>query len=375
MKKKIAILFSLFLFAFNCIAGSIDTAYVQKFKNLFAVKCYYLNNGLQYTITPQNNNLFDQKQLDDARVIYSANIPPVTGVAINVKGIGFTYLFKFTTDYLDTTTRIKSGFKQFQINMYGSKFGLETFYQDYSRFYFHYAGDQILSKNYNADIRAYQFGMSGIFVNNGKKFSYNAAFNQNQFQKKSVGSGLTVISLRYNEIGSNNLIPDSVKKYFEYSTLSANRNYAFVFQQGYAYNLVKNNFYFANAIFVGVGLQKQVYDYPPYKQSKIGVPLSVRAKSSMGYNGKIFFGGVYANADFAKSKIKSLQTEQFQYAYGLYIGLRAITLTKSKYQLKQEAKRKKEAEKVAKKEADQKIKDDKKKSADEKKKKKLGIYV
>ncbi len=366
MKKKAILFFSLILISGISNAGEIDTNYVQKFKNLFSVKTFFLNNGMQYIITPQNNNAFTEKQLNDARVFYTANIPPVTGIALNVKGIGLTYIFKFTDDYLDTTSRIKSGFKQFQINIYGKrKFGFEAFYQDYSRFYFHYKGDQILSKNYNADIRAYQFGVAGIFINNWKKFSYNAAFNQSQFQKKSAGSALTVFALRYNEISSNSIIPDSVKKYFkDYPDLQSNRNYAFVFQQGYAYNFVKNSFYFSNAIFLGVGLQNQVYQSPNKQQSRIGVPVSARAKTSAGYNGKVFFGGVFANADYYQSKIKSLQTQQFQYTYGVYLGLRAITLTKTGSQIRQEEKRKKDAAKAAK----QKIKDDKKAAAKAKKK-------
>jgi hypothetical protein len=352
MRKTAFLFFSFMLLAGISNAGQIDTNYVQKFKSLFSVKGFLLNNGFQYTITPQNNDNFSHKELNNARIFYSASIPPVTGVSLNIKGVGLTYIFKFTDDYLDTTSRIRSGFKQFGINMYGNKFGFEAFYQDYSRFYFHYKGDEILLKNYNADIRAYQFGGSLIFINNGKKFSYNAAFNQNVFQKKSIGSSLTVFALKYSEITSDHLIPDSVKKYFsEYPDLRSNRNYAFIFQQGYAYNLVKNSWYFSNALFVGVGLQNQVYEASTFKKNKIGVPLSARAKSSAGYNGKIFFGGIYANADIAQSKIKPLETLSFQYTYGLYIGLRAITLTKTKGQLKAEARRKKEAEKNAKKKA------------------------
>ena len=164
MKKILVLFFSLFLISFSAEAGEIDTNYVQKFKSLFMVKGFLLNNGFQYIITPQKNELFTEKQLNEARVFYNANIPPLTGVSLNVKGIGLTYIFKFTDDYLDTTTRIKSGFKQFQMNIYGSRFGFEAYYQDYARFYFHYKGDEILAKNYNADIRAYQFGATAIFI-------------------------------------------------------------------------------------------------------------------------------------------------------------------------------------------------------------------
>ena len=188
--------------------------------------------------------------------------------------------------------------------------------------------------------------------------------NQNQFQKKSVGSPLTVFGLRYSELYSTNIIPDSVKKYFkEYPDLRSNKNYSFIIQQGYAYNLVKNYFYFSNALFVGVGIQDQVYESPTVKKSKIGVPITLRGKSSAGYNGKIFFGGIYANADLSQSKIKTLQTQQFQYTYGLYLGVRAITLTKTKGQIKAEKKRKKQAQK----DAALKAKEEKKKAAEEKK--------
>lgn len=370
MNKKIVVLFPLLLIAIYSKAGRIDTAYVQKFKSFFSVKTFFLNNGFHYIITPQNNSLFTEQQLDNARVRYFANIPPVTGIATNINGIGLTYIFKFTNDYLDTAkTTIKSGYKQFQLNMYGSRFGVEIAYQDYSRFYFHYKGDETLTKKYNPDIRAYQFCASGIFINNGKKFSYNAAFNQNQFQKKSAGSALTVLGFKYNEISSSSLIPDSIKRYFEFPDLKSNKNYAFILQHGYAYNLVKNNFYFANALFVGVGIQNQIYNYTSFQQKKIGLPLSARGKTSVGYNGKVFFGGIYANADYAQSQIKILKTEQFQYTYGLFIGVRAITIAKSKYQIREEAKRKKEAEKEAKREAARKIKEDKKKASGSKKRK------
>ncbi len=367
MKKKVLLFFSFFLLSLIGQAGEIDTNYVQKFRSLFSVKTFFLENGLHYTITPSNNSMFSEKELNNARVFYNANIPPVTGIAVNVKGIGLTYIFKFTDDYLDTTTSIKSGFKQFQINIYGKrKFGFEAYYQDYSRFYFHYKGDQNLLKNYNADIRAYQFGATGLFVNNWKKFSYNAAFNQNQFQKKSAGSSLTVFALRYNEVSSRNMIPDSVRKYFkEYPDLQANRNYAFVFQQGYAYNLVKNSFYFSNAIFLGVGLQNQVYESPTVLQHRIGVPVSARGKSSAGYNGKVFFAGIFANADYYQSKIKSLETQQFQYTYGLYIGLRAIELTKTRGQVKAQEQRRKEAAAAE----NKRVKEEKKAAAKTKKKK------
>ncbi|MBA3284921.1 MAG: DUF4421 family protein [Nitrosopumilus sp.] len=350
--KRIVFSLLLSISCFHMQAGEPDTNYVQRFKNLFTVKTFLLNNGFMYNITPRNNPSFTEKQLDDSKLFYSPHIPTTTGVAINLKGIGFTYIFKFTNDYLDTTGRIKSGYKQFQMNIYGNKFGLEGYYQDYSRFYFHYKKQNINLKDYNTNIRAYQFGVNGIFIFNGKKFSYNAAFNQNQFQKKSAGSSMMILALKFNEIKSTDLIPDSLKPHFsDFSFLQRNRNYAFLVQYGYGYNFVKKNFYFANAILLGAGIQNQSYNYPLGKSHKIAFPVIGRAKSSMGYNGKILFTGIFANIDMTQSTIKQVQTEQVVYSYGLYLGLRVIEMTKSKGQLKAEKKRMKDAEKAAKKKA------------------------
>ena len=125
MAKKFLIFLSFILLSLLSQAGEVDTNYVQKFKNIFAVKTFLVNNGFIYNLNPRNNPLFTEQQLNDAKLYYSPHIPTTAGVSLNVKGIGFTYIFKFTNDYLDTTGRVKSGHKQFQMNIYGQKFVFE----------------------------------------------------------------------------------------------------------------------------------------------------------------------------------------------------------------------------------------------------------
>lgn len=366
MLKRFFITLTIVLVSLAGKAGEVDTNYVQKFKNIFAVKTFLINNGFIYTLTPRNNSLFTTEQLEDAKLYYSPHVPTSTGVSLNIKGIGFTYIFKFTNDYLDTTGRIKSGSKQFQMNIYGQKFGFEGYYMDYQRFYFHYKGDEILLKNYNTDIRSYKVGANAILIFNGGKFSYNAAFNQTQLQKKSAGSGMMIFSLRFDELKSGALIPDSVRVFYDnIANLQRNRNVAFFLQGGYGFNLTKNNFYFSNAYIVGAGIQSQIYNYKEGNHYRLALPLIGRAKASMGYNGKVFFTGIFGNIEASQSRIRTLKTQQFQYSYGVYLGFRAVEFTKNKSQLKREAREKKEAEKAAKK----KINDEKKAAAKAKRKK------
>ncbi len=368
MFKKLVVIFILTYSAMHIKADTDpDTNYVQKFKNIFAAKGFVISNGFNYVLTPRNNSNFTEQQLNNAQVIYSPYIPTTLGISMNIKGVGFTYVFKLKNDFLDTLGRAKSGFKQFQMNIYGTKLGFEAYYQDYKRFYFHYKGDHLVLNDYNSDIRAYQWGMNFIFIFNGKKFSYNAAFNQTQLQKKSAGSWMLIPALKFNELKSGHLIPYSLNKYFgDITNLKRNRNYSFLIQTGYGFNLTKSNFYFSGAFLAGAGIQTQSYTYPLGKLHKIAFPLVSRVKAGLGYNGKVFFSGFFANADVCQSTVKQVKTQQLIYSYGIYVGFRAVEFTKTKGQLKNEAKRKKLGEK----EAAQKLKEQKRNAAKERKKKK-----
>ncbi|MCW3086307.1 MAG: hypothetical protein JWP12_3673 [Bacteroidetes bacterium] len=346
--KHFRIFFLFFLISAAAYAGDTDTNYVQRFKNIFAAKVFLNQNNFTYAITPQHNSAFTKQQLKDAEVIFNPYIPPTMGVSLNIYGIGASYTFKLKNDFLDTMGRATSAFKQFQMNIYGTKFGFEAYYQDYQRFYYHYKGDEELVKNYNSDIRAYQFGANAIMIFNGQKFSYNAAFNQTVLQKKSAGSMLLMMSLKFNELKADNLIPDSVKNYFgSYTELQRNRNYSYQMQLGYSFDLTKKSFYFSGLVAAGAGIQNQTYSFPMGKFYKIAFPLVGRGKASAGYNGKFLFTGIYANVDVSQSSIRAIKTQQMIYSYGVFLGFRAVKYTKSKGQLKADAKRQKEAEKAA----------------------------
>lgn len=337
MKKFIFLLSLILLFSSTYAGGDVDTNYVQKFKSILSVKLFLNQHGYKYTITPRNNSLFTSDQLNNAKLIYTTNIPATAAIAINLKGFGFTYIFKFTDDFLDTTGKAKSDFKGFRMNFYKPKFGFEAYYQDYRRFYYHYDGDEKLLKNYNSDIRAYQWGANGVFIFNGQKFSYGAAFNQSQIQKKSAGSWMLIAAINFNEIKSGgSLIPDSVKKFYNrFDGLERNRNYSFIMQTGYAFNLTKNRFYLSGALLGGVGIQNQTYKYYLGTLFRTAFPLVSRSKVSVGYNGDIFFTGIYANLDWMQTSIKDVKTNQSLYSYGFYVGARFIKYSKTKEQLKQ----------------------------------------
>lgn len=330
MRKKIIFLFLSLLVVSLVNAQQVDTTYVKKFKNLFSVKIFLQNNGFQYAITPQNNSLFNDTELQNACVLFTTNIPPSFGIAVNIRRVGFSYVFNSIHDYIDiSNNRIKSDYRKLQFSTYGSGAGFEMGYISYSKFYINYKKNNSLVEANSADMKVRQFFLSSVFIKNRKRFSYSAAFNQSQFQKKSAGSFILGMGFKYNKIMSDDLIPDDVNPYFFAPNITSNKNNLFVLQPGYAFNIVKNGFYFSNALLVGAGLQTQEYRTSTGKWSDTGFPFVIKGKSGLGYNGKTFYCGLYANADYLQSSIDILKTEQFQYTYGIYVGLRTITKTRA----------------------------------------------
>ena len=369
MKKLILICLLFFSVTSFSWATDPDTSYVQTFKNLFALKLFVVNPGFTYTITPRNTDGFTAQQLKDARVLYNPYIPPSVGAAINIKGIGLSYAMQLGTNFWDTTHYAKSEYKQFAMNIYKINFGFEGYYQDCRRFYYHFLGDNKLYRNYNSDIRAYQMGMNFILMPNGKRFSYNAAFNQNVIQKKSAGSFMFMFSLKFNEIKGDSLIPLSVRKYYEYQ-YTRNRNYAFLINPGYGFNLTKKDLYLSSAVLVGVGIQNQTYLMLTNNAYKISFPLCARGKLGIGYNGRVFYTGAFGNVDFMQTTVHQVKTQQIVYSYGVFAGIRFVKFTKTKGQIKQEDKRKRDAEKAAQKKKAEAEKAAKKKAKEDAKKKK-----
>ena len=80
---------------------------------------------------------------------------------------------------------------------------------------------------------------------------------------------------------------------------------------------------------------------------KISFPISARGKVGIGYNGKVFFTGVFGNTDFMQTAVHQVKTQQIVYSYGVYAGIRFVQFTKTKGQIKSEEKRKRLAEKAA----------------------------
>src|SRR5690606_8122998 len=96
------------------------------------------------------------------------------------------------------------------------KIVLDLYAQYYKGFYIKEKGItqlQLSDDGYalRPDIKTYHLGVKGSYVFNSRKFSFRAAFVQNEYQKKSAGTAVLGGAIHYNHVaGDSAIIPPDI---------------------------------------------------------------------------------------------------------------------------------------------------------------------
>lgn len=227
------------------------------------------------------------KHNKDKTFLYMPNSTLNMGVGATYKDLtlnlayGFGFLNpdqgKGETRYLDA-----------QAHLYPKKMVIDLFLQFYKGYY-------LLPKGFGAmagepyytrpDMRVHKIGASAQYVFNDDKFSYRAAFLQNEWQKKSAGTFLVGFEI-YGGMadGETNLVPSSL---FDDPQRNFNtiRFLEFGPNIGYAYNLIIQEHFFITASAasnLGVGYSTLIGD--ALKNNQWGINPNYFVRGSTGYN-------------------------------------------------------------------------------------------
>ena len=149
------------------------------------------------------------------------------------------------------------------------------------------------------DMMAIELAGSLYYIFNNMKFSYRAAFNQDERQKKSAGSFLAGPSIFtiYTQ-GDSSLIPYNVNPadFFDGYAVKRTRYAKATLCAGYAYNLIiLKRFFMTASLIVGPGAGYMI-TYPETDDiegdKRFDFAFSYTARAAAGYNGKRLFVGV-----------------------------------------------------------------------------------
>lgn len=183
------------LFLSNELNGQVDSTYIKPFRQDFSVRAYTINKFFAFDKENDKNESEDQT--------LRTNSPVSLGFGASWKNFSFGFSYGF--DFMIDRNRGKTKSMEFQHHGYGRKLAYDIVIQQHKGFH----NDE---KNKDGsyliypDINLNMYGGSLQYIFNHKRFSYKAAFNQNERQIKSTGSLIAGTTLYYSRIRSDSTI-------------------------------------------------------------------------------------------------------------------------------------------------------------------------
>lgn len=243
--------------------GQIDSLYIGDFDYKFSLSTYLLKDYIR---------LSQQFDSGDKISLYPNN-PVSLGVGIAIKNTVIDISYGYALKFLQDSKYGKTSAFDLQLHNYGRKYVLDIFIQRYQGFY------QDKTKKTNSitlfpDVKVRQYGVWGQYVFNHRRFSYKAAFVQDERQLRSAGSFLVGGSVFKTRVRSDGSYTIDRSQYF--------RRLQFGINAGYAYSYVINKYlYLGGSLSFGVNFGSQ--NIRSFKINTDVYP-SILYRFSAGYN-------------------------------------------------------------------------------------------
>ncbi|KIC00470.1 hypothetical protein OA93_02455 [Flavobacterium sp. KMS] len=253
----------LLLFAFPIFCNAqIDTTYIKPFENKLSLRTYMSMKLISM-----------EKEVDGKVKNFMPNNPMSLGFGVSINNTIINLSYGYGLSFMKDKEKGRTKALDFQIHNYGRKFIIDLFVQKYHGFYTADNNDKNIQLY--PDLNIQQYGAFGQYVFNNKKFSYKAAFNQNEKQLKSAGSFLLGGGVYFTKIDSDSS--------FVHKDKNSLRNFQFGVSGGYAYTWAINKRWFASgSVTVGANFGTERID--DFGKKKIEIYPTFFPRTAIGYN-------------------------------------------------------------------------------------------
>ncbi|UYQ91501.1 DUF4421 domain-containing protein [Chitinophaga horti] len=270
-----------------------DTIYVQQ----------YLTDVTFRMLGQRKYSYYDLNDRGERReLLYRPNNRFTVGIGANYEILGLNLVFN--VPFLNRDESLgKTKFLDLQTHFYLRKFAIDLFGNYYKGFYIanprsfipgYQPGDGFPKRS---DLYHTNFGLQVQYIFNDTRFSYRAAFVQNEWQKRSAGSLIAGGEAYRMEVRSDsNLVPTGNPEFFDGSTFSKSSIFTVVGNIGYAYTFVyRKHFYATGALSAGLGINSTAMRFQEghNKLQEIGWQFNNTVRLSAGYNSAKYFAGVH----------------------------------------------------------------------------------
>lgn len=259
---KLDFSFFLFFILTHFCQAQIDTTYIKPFDNKLSLRTYL-----------STKFILMEKEVDGKVKNFTPNTPMSLGFGVSINNTIINLSYGYGLNFMKDDDKGRTKALDFQIHNYGRKFIIDLFIQKYHGFYTSDDSDKNI-KLY-PDLNIQQYGAFGQYVFNNKKFSYKAAFNQNERQLKSAGSFLLGGGVYFTKIGSDSS--------FVHKSKNSLRNFQFGVSGGYAYTWAINKRWFTSGS-ATMGVNFGTERINDFGKRKIEVYPTFFPRVSLGYN-------------------------------------------------------------------------------------------
>ncbi|MBC7903382.1 MAG: DUF4421 domain-containing protein [Gemmatimonadaceae bacterium] len=227
-----------------------DTTYYKSFaKSLFG-RFYFSQKYTRFEL---------ERDAPVSRFVYKPNTNLNMGVGFTYQSltVNLGYGFGFLNPDRD---KGKTKYIDLQSHIFGRKWSIDLMGQFYKGYYLAPKGLASNSANnyyIRPDIRLNIMGIAGYRLFNPQKFSYRAAFVQNEWQKKSAGSFLAGAEVYYGVIrGDSSLVPTNLQENYAQKDVKNLRFVRIGPGMGYAHTFVfKKSLFFTASLTGSLGVE------------------------------------------------------------------------------------------------------------------------
>ena len=308
-----------------------DRNYIVDYTRKLNVRVFGLSKFTQYSLGVNKNG---------ERLHYKSNDNFNLGVGFNYRFLGLNVGFKMPFVNDDARRFGKTRSFDLQSFLYMRRLTIDLYMQFYNGLYIFNqdalmrqpAGDVFPRR---PDMKTRNFGINGHYIFNPRRFSYRAAFIQNEHQKKSAGSAIAGANLYHFRVSADSaVVPRDIifSSPFWADTFNRSNVTSLAVGGGYAYTLVIKKNYFLTGSFMGaLGLNYTSLRNKEADNLGSGLGLNVNGtlRLAAGYNSRDYFASIqYLHYTSRYAMPEPQVWQQFQTgSFRLTVGKR-ITLSK-----------------------------------------------
>jgi Domain of unknown function (DUF4421) len=257
-----------------------DTSYYETFPNKLTARVYLSQKFLKFTI-PSNS----QPDIE-----YKANTKMNLGMGVTYHNFSVNIFYGFSFLNKDTAKGKTKGL-DLQLHLYPRRWAIDLLALFPKGYYLGpkgYAASSPDKYYYRPDVKLTLLSISAYRYPNKEKFSYRAAINQTEWQKKSAGSFLYGGTIHYGTVKADSaLVPKSIESGFPQHGISNLNFMALGAGAGYAFTVVVDKHFFFTLSAVGnLDLTFTSSEGDGVKKDrKTSLGHTIVGKGAIGYNG------------------------------------------------------------------------------------------